>query len=517
MPYEPNFGEIQSAGEPLPAPKATSPFRIAFLADLSGRQNRGATGSTEDVAARRLLRVGRDTLDDVMAKLAVQLELPVGEDGATATLSFASLDDFHPDQIHDRVDQIMDLYDAEEKSAAMNALLHHPEFQALESAWRGLAWLLSRAAKGGQVEFVLLDVALSELEADLKASDDLTTSGLHRLLIDKGVRGPQGEPWALLVGDYLFELSGEHAELLGRLAKIAGQTKAPFLATVNPEILDASFALSEDAAPAWQALRELPEAALLGLAVPRFLLRLPYGENTQSIDKFSYEEMSRTPDRSHYLWGNPALACATLIAQAFQKEGWACKPGAIRDLGDLPIHVYTVDGDQEVTLAEAWLLRPQPERLVKQGFMPFLCVRGEGSIQLTSFLSLAQPGKNEPASELIGRWSQKGVGPAPSRAALPGATVGVVGQMPKPAPKVAPARAPEPEPEPEAAAEEPSAPPEEPVAEETPAEEPAAEEPVAEEPAAEETPAEETSAAGEATPAEEEMDPDLAALLKELE
>src|SRR5207248_5990108 len=97
---------------------------------------------------------------------------------------------------------------------------------------------------------------------------------------------------------YVFDLSGAHAELLGRLAKIASQTNAPFLTTVHPQVLDKKFALSPDAVPAWQALRQLPEAALLGLAVPRFLLRLPYGENTQSIDKFSYEEMPSPADRS---------------------------------------------------------------------------------------------------------------------------------------------------------------------------------------------------------------------------
>ena len=91
-------------------------------------------------------------------------------------------------------------------------------------------------------------------------------------------------------------------------------------APVHPRVLDKSFTLKPDDAPAWQGLRQLPEAALVGLAVPRFLLRLPYGENTTSIDKFSYEEMSPPPNPSHYLWGNPALACATLLAQGFHKR-----------------------------------------------------------------------------------------------------------------------------------------------------------------------------------------------------
>jgi type VI secretion system ImpB/VipA family protein len=525
MPYKLSFGTIPDAGEPIPAPRAESPFRIAVLADFSGRQNRGAIGSSREIAARHLVRVGRDSLDDVMAKLGVELKLPVGEDGDTVTLRFASLDDFHPDQIHDRVERIADLYESDEKSAPMNTVLHHPDFQALESAWRGVDWLLARAARGGQVEVVLVNVSLAELAADLKGSENLTASGLHQLLIDKGVRGPKGEPWAVLVGNYAFDLTGQHAELLGRLAKIAGQTNAPFLTTVNPQVLDKSFTLDPDAAPAWEALRQLPEAALLGVAVPRFLLRLPYGENTQSIDKFPYEEMSQPPDRSRYLWGNPALACTTLLAQGFSKEGWGCKPGTVLGLENLPIHVYSVDDEEEVTLAEAWLVRPQTEQLVKQGIMPFLCVRGKGAMQLLRFLSLAQPAKDQPARDLQGRWSPSGSPPAPRAAAPPAPKVGLVAQSPPPPGPVAPVPAPA---APAVTAPAAKAAP----AKAAPAPAPAA--PAVTAPAAKAAPAKavpaptaptaKAPAAAPAAPAEvpvvpgeEEMDPDLAALLKQLE
>jgi type VI secretion system protein ImpC len=490
-----SFGTLSSTGEPLPAPTAESPFRIGMLADFSGRKNRGIKGSSEDIAARKLVRVSRDTLDEVMAKIGVQLELPVGE-GGTASLSFASLDDFHPDQVHERVEQIADAFDSEEKSALMNSVLHNADFQALESAWRGLDWLLSRAVKGSQVEVLLLDVSRAELAADLKV-DDLTASGLYQVLIEKGVRGPRGEPWAVLVGNYTFNFTVPHAELLGRIAKIAGQTSAPFLATVDPAILDASFKMPAEAAPAWKALRQLPEAALLGLAMPRFLLRLPYGENTQSIDKFSYEEISVPPDRSHYLWGNPAVACGVLLAQAFHKQGWGCKPGQMLELDKLPIHVFTMDDDEQVTLAEAWLARPQIELLVKQGIMTFLCVKGKGAIQLLRFQSLAQPAKDQPFCELQGRWSPGGAAAA-SRAPSLGPKVGVVAQSPPPPAKSVPVAA--------------AAPP--PVS--APAARAAPPAPVASAPAASAAP-EEAAQVEEAPPAEEEMDPDLAAMLKELE
>jgi type VI secretion system protein ImpC len=328
----------------------------------------------------------------------------------------------------------------------------------------------------------------------------------------------------MFVGDYSFDLSGEHAELLGRIAKIVAQTKAPFLTTVNPQVLDKSFKLADDAAPAWQALRELPETVFLGLAVPRFLLRLPYGENTTSIDKFSYEEMPGKPEMSHYLWGNPALGCAALVAQTFHKAGWGCDPGTDLAIEDLTIHVYTVDGDQEVTLGEAWLARPQTEQLVKLGIMPLLCVRGKGAMQLLRLLSVAQPPAEHPACDLWGRWIESGVAPAPTVARAGGAKVGMVGEVPvKPrsgsssAPAAAPAAAaPRPKIGPAGTV---SAPPAAPPP--TPAPPPAVEEPEPE-PEPEETVAAETTEAAETTAdeapaAEEEMDPELAALLKQLE
>jgi len=403
-------------------------------------------------------------------------------------------------------------------------VLHHPDFQALESAWRGLAFLMSRSVKGSTVEFFLLDISLPELAVDLKNSEDLTASGVYRLLIEKGVRGPQGEPWAVLIGDYIFDLTGENAEVLGRLAKIANETNAPFLTTVDPKVLDKSFNLDPEAAPAWQALRELRESALLGLAAPRFLVRLPYGENTQSIDKFSYEEVARPPDRSHYLWGNSAHLCGTLLAQALHKQGWGFKPGIVLDLPELPIHAYTVDGEEEVTLAEAWLVRPQPEKLIKLGIMPFLCVRGEGTMQLVRFLSLAQPPADQPACDLQGRWAKSGLAPAAPKIGAPTAKVGMVGDVAS----IKKQRQQEveiiPMPARETAQETPAAPAEA----ETPVEEQAPEpvaseaetttgetsEPAPSEPAeAAEAPAAEPQAA----PAEEEMDPELAALLKQLE
>src|SRR5262245_19140416 len=135
MPPPFSFGTIQAKADPIPAPQQETPFRICVLADFTGRQSRGAFGPSQEIAGRHLLRVTRDNLDEIMAKMGVRLQLPVG-DGSAINLTFASLDDFHPDQIHDKVDAISAQDEAEGKSGWMNWVLHNPEFQTLEATWR---------------------------------------------------------------------------------------------------------------------------------------------------------------------------------------------------------------------------------------------------------------------------------------------------------------------------------------------------------------------------------------------
>src|SRR5262249_20721374 len=156
------------------------------------------------------VRVRHDSLDDALAQLKPALRLAAG--GERVALTFSCLDDFHPDQIAGQIDFFADLGEGEQ-NALMRAVLHHRDFQALESAWRGLEWLLRRTDKGGRVEAVLYDVSRAELAADLTAADDLSGCGLYRLLVEKATAGPGGERWGLLVGDFLFDRSAADAAL----------------------------------------------------------------------------------------------------------------------------------------------------------------------------------------------------------------------------------------------------------------------------------------------------------------
>jgi type VI secretion system protein ImpC len=282
-------------------------------------------------------------------------------------------------------------------SGQMRALLHHPDFQALEGAWQAMYLLVRRLSTGEDLKVFLLDIAKPELAADMVAT--------YEHLI---AHTPRDEPWAVLAAGYTFSATDEDAQLLGRMAALARHATAPFLAAASPGLLGCdSFAETPEPrrwrrpADSWQALRRLPQASWLGLALPRFLLRLPYGKQTHATENFAFEEFASPTRHDDYLWGNPALACACLLGEAFSESGWDLRPGEVSDLTGLPVHTYRADGESRLKpCAETIVSETAAEAILDQGLMPLLSLRGTDAVRLMRFQSIA-----EPVRALSGRWS----------------------------------------------------------------------------------------------------------------
>jgi type VI secretion system protein ImpC len=285
-------------------------------------------------------------------------------------------------------------------SGQMRALLHHPAFQALEAAWRGLFFLVRRLPTDVNVKIFLLDIAKPELAADLVATFELLVEEV-----------PGAEPWTVLAGNYTFDQSADDAQLLARMAAVARHAGAPFLAAASTRLLgcdtlDATPAprqwrLDKDTLESWTALRRLPQAGWLGLALPRFLMRLPYGKQTIPTETFAFEEFPAAPNHEDYLCANPAFACACLLAEAFSESGWDMRPGEISEISGLPAHVYRADGESHLKpCAEALLSEDAAEAILDRGLMPLVSVKGTDAIRLVRFQSIAMP-----AAPLAGRWS----------------------------------------------------------------------------------------------------------------
>ncbi|MEO7145131.1 MAG: type VI secretion system contractile sheath large subunit [Bryobacteraceae bacterium] len=265
----------------------------------------------------------------------------------------------------------------------MRAILHRPEFQALEAAWRGLFFLIHNISTGVDLKVHILHLPKQKLAEDLLPSSDLRKTALYKILVkDLDVAGAQA--WSIIGGNYTFAATEEDVELLGRIALLAARALSPFLAaaTPNPE---AWLELPD----VWRELQKIPEARQVGLALPRFLLRLPYGEKTSSIESFPFEEMAGAPEHNEYLWGNPVFVCVRLLAEAFSLEGWSFRPGTMLDIDGIPIHVYREDGEP-VTKPCAELLTTHAiaRQLVDNGFMPLVSIKDTDRIHLAGFRGL---------------------------------------------------------------------------------------------------------------------------------
>ncbi|MGR3343378.1 MAG: type VI secretion system contractile sheath domain-containing protein [Paracoccaceae bacterium] len=302
--------------------------------------------------------------------------------------------------MQDAVDQAL--------SSAMRLVLHHPEFQAVESQWRSLDLIASQIEANDSLDVVLYDISAEEIAADLAAVENISDSGLMRLLGDEPLDAQSGcSGYSALIGLYTFEETPPHAELLGRIGRIAAHIDAPFFTAISPAFMDIDKADRHRlVADAWDTLRSMPEARHLGIASPRFLLRRPYGAKSEPIYEFPFEEFTMQAGLGGMLWANPAVLITILLAQSFQLNGPGMLLGSVMSLGEMPYH-YVKDqyGDQvALPCTERNLTTSKVETVVIRGFMPVISIKGRDLIRLGSFQSLA-------GGEILGPWS--GVAPPP--------------------------------------------------------------------------------------------------------
>ena len=279
----------------------------------------------------------------------------------------------------------------------MRALLHAPGFQEMEGLWRAVDRLVRGVPTGVLLRLYLVDVTRRDLTAALESEAPGATP-LGRLLATGPEGGSRGG-WGLLVADWTVGPDPADLALLGAMAREGARVGVPWIAAADPGLLGCPSPahLAEPEAwsepdPAWAALRRSPDARWVGLALPRLLGRLPYGEDADACDLFRFEEFEGPADHGDYLWGNPALGCALLLAQAFAGDGWDMRPGSVREVTGLPLHLVREEGETSaLPCAEVWLTERAADRMLDAGLMPFASRRDRDAAQLVRFQSIADP------------------------------------------------------------------------------------------------------------------------------
>ncbi len=497
---EPAAEEISPHGRlDLPKPEdrdaARPKFRIAILGDFTGRSSKGTVEIGADLARRKPIKFDVDTLDDVIARFATTLVLPIGKDSAGVEVALSDLDDLHPDTLYENVELFEALSNLRDRlvsgnstqdiaqmqewatefgdtkpvslaraggttvpanlklsafqsligdntnnlctpspaedligrivgpyvqaapypdqpamlaavdealSGAMRAILHHPDFQAVESTWRSLELLARRITTGAGLEIVLYDMSAEEWAADLASEEDLAKTGLFQMLAEEPRLDDAQGPLSAVFGLYTLEETPPHADLMARMAKISDWMNAPFLTAISENFLDTSKHERHPlVARSWDGLRAMPEASYIGLVAPQFLLRLPYGAKTEPVDPFDFEEFTLRDGLKGMLWANPIVLSAILLCETVNQKGKAMQLGDVMSVGDLPLHHFTDQhGDQVALPCTRRLLNTRTmAEVVARGYIPLLSIKGRTEVRQGSFQGLG-PGL------LAGPWGQ---------------------------------------------------------------------------------------------------------------
>ncbi|MBD2822917.1 type VI secretion system contractile sheath large subunit, partial [Xenorhabdus sp. 42] len=271
-------------------------------------------------------------------------------------------------------------------SRQLDAVMHHPAFQQVESAWRGLKFLVDRTDFRQNVKLELLDIAKDDLRQDFEDSPEIIQSGLYHHTYIQEYDTPGGEPIAAVISNYEFGRGPQDVALLRNIAKVAASAHMPFIGSVGPaffgkDTMEEVAAIKDignyfDRAEyiKWKAFRESDDARYIGLTMPRVLGRLPYGPDTVPVRNFNYVEEVKGPDHEKYLWTNATFAFAANMMKSFINNGWCVQirgPQAGGAVKDLPIHLYDLGTGSQVKIpSEVMIPETREFEFANLGFIP---------------------------------------------------------------------------------------------------------------------------------------------------
>ncbi|QDY70932.1 type VI secretion system contractile sheath large subunit [Qingshengfaniella alkalisoli] len=298
----------------------------------------------------------------------------------------------------------------------VNQILHHEEFQQLESAWRGLHYLVNNTETDEMLKVRVLNVSKKDMHKTLRKFKGTSwdQSPIFKKLYEEEFGQFGGEPYGTLIADYHFDHSPPDVELLGEMSKVAAAAHAPlitgakpslfqmdsWLELANPRDLTKIFQTPEYAA--WRSLRESEDSKYVGLAMPRFLGRLPYGAKTDPVDEFAFEEDTEGADSTKYGWVNAAYAMAVNINRSFKEYGWCSRIRGVESGGavpNLPTHTFPTDDggvDQKCPTEIAISDRREAE-LAKNGMMPLIHRKNSDMAAFIGAQSLHKPAEYDDA------------------------------------------------------------------------------------------------------------------------
>lgn len=289
-------------------------------------------------------------------------------------------------------------------SQQVDEIIHHEDFQKMESAWRGLKMVVDRTDFRENIKMELLSVSKEELLEDFEDAPDVTKSGLYKHVYSAEFGQFGGQPYGAIISDYQFGPGAQDVKLLGQVASVSAMSHAPFIGGASaeffgldnfdgmPNLKDLESIFEGPQYAKWQSFRESDDSRNVGLAMPRFMLRQPYGDENPS-KTFNYKE-SVDGSKENFLWGNSSFAFATNLTRSYAKYRWCPNvigPTSGGVIEDLPMHKYEENGEMKTMAPVETKLSDRREfELSEQGFMGLTVRKGTDN---ATFFSATSPQK----------------------------------------------------------------------------------------------------------------------------
>jgi len=346
----------------MPAPVAEA-RAVSSLLDQVVNESRIARSDTERVRARDL--IGELISQVLEGSVVVSSNL-----SATLDARVAELDELISEQLSE--------------------ILHAPEFQKMESTWRGLHYLCKHSSTGEMLKIKMMNVAKKDLVRDFNNAIDFDQSALFKKVYEEEFGTFGGAPFGVLIGDYEITRQPEDMYFIEQMSHVAAASHAPFISAASPELLGletfADLGRPRDMAKVfdtleyakWKSLRESDDARYVGLTAPRFLGRMPYHPKEGTVvEGFNFIEDVDGTDHGKYLWVNTAYAFAARLTDAFDQFGWCAAIRGVEGGGlveGLPTHTFKTD-DGEIALkcpTEIAITDRREKELSDLGFIPLV-------------------------------------------------------------------------------------------------------------------------------------------------
>ena len=276
-------------------------------------------------------------------------------------------------------------------SAQLNEIIHHKDYEGLESAWRGLNYLVNNTETSSTLKIRVLNVSKKELQKSFKKfrGSSWDQSPLFKDLYEEEYGSAGGEPFGAIIGDYYFNQSAPDLEILKGISQIAAAAHAPFIAAADPSILnleswqelsnprDLTKIFATPEYEGWRSFRESDDSRYVALTLPRVLSRIPYGATTCPVETFDFQEDTGAGDSNRYVWMNAAYAMGVNINRSFADYGWCAHIRGVESGGmveNLPTHVFPTDdgGTAMKCPTEIAITDRREAELSDNGFLP-LC------------------------------------------------------------------------------------------------------------------------------------------------